>query len=121
MHTIIRTWRGFVATASAAVLALILATTGLTSDAAGASTPSPTLPQVPSAVAAAQWLTGQMTSGGYIAGSVSETVNTLLALAAANVNLPLAQDRAGLRGAERRRPTSRWTAPTVPDSCPSSS
>jgi hypothetical protein len=91
MHSIIHTWRGFVATASAGVLALILATTGLTSNAAGGSTPSPTLPQVPSAVAAAQWLTGQMTSGGYISGSVSETVSTLLALAAANVNLPLAQ------------------------------
>jgi hypothetical protein len=99
MHTIIRTWRVLLATASAAALALTLATTGLSPDVAGAGTPSPTLPQVPVAIGAAQWLAGQLTSGGYISGSVSETVNTLLALAAANVDLPLA--RTGLAYVEQ--------------------
>ncbi len=97
MHTILRSWRGFLAAASTAALAMILVTSGTTVDAQAAGAPPPALPQVPAATAAAQWLVTQLTSGGYIAGStpgtanLSETINTLLALAAAHVDLPLAR------------------------------
>ena len=96
MHTILRSWRGFLAAASTAALALILVTSGATTNAEAASGTAPALPQVPVAIGAAQWLVSQLTSGGYIAGTtpgtanLSETVNTLLALGAANVDLPVA-------------------------------
>jgi hypothetical protein len=66
--------------------------------AGAATTPTlPKLPQIGVAQQAAQWLSGQFTSGDFIAGSTSstpdysETVNSILALAAANVDLPLAK------------------------------
>ncbi len=86
------------ATAAAAVLLVTLALP--LTDPAGASTASAFLPQVPVARASAQWLAQKLTTGGYIPGSTpgtanySGTVNTLLALAAANVDL--SQARTGL-------------------------
>jgi hypothetical protein len=83
------------ATAAAAAL-LVTLVVPLTAPAGAGTTPA-ALPQVPAARAAAQWLTQKLTTGGYIPGSTpgtanySETVNTLLALAAANVDLPLAR------------------------------
>jgi hypothetical protein len=64
---------------------------------AGAAGGLPILPQVPSAQAAARWIAGQLTPQGFIPTStpgvanLSGTVNSLLALAAANVDLPLAR------------------------------
>ncbi len=84
---------GPVAAATALLVVLTISLSGV----ADAGTTSPTLPQVPAAKAAAQWLSQQLNSGGYIPGSTpgtanySETVNTLLALAAANVDLPPAR------------------------------
>ena len=86
------------ATAAAAALLVTLALP--LTDPAGASTASAFLPQVPVARASAQWLSQKLSTGGYIPGSTpgtanySGTVNTLLALAAANVDL--SQARTGL-------------------------
>ncbi len=97
MHTVLRSWRSLSGATSAAMLALIVATIGPSVSPATASGPLPTLPQVPVAIGAAKWLSQQLTPGGYIAGTtpgsanLSETVNTLLALAAANAYLPLAR------------------------------
>jgi hypothetical protein len=102
MHTVLRTWRIFVAAASTAVLVLVVATVGMTAPAGAAgtaatTTAAATLPQVPVAAAAATWLASKLTPGGFITGTspgtaeYSETVNSLLALAAANVDLPLAR------------------------------
>ncbi|MBV8462104.1 MAG: terpene cyclase/mutase family protein, partial [Acidimicrobiales bacterium] len=80
-----------------AAVALVLAVAGPSTVAGGATAPVPALPQVPVASGAAQWLGGQLTAGGFIPGStpgsanLSDTVNALLALAAANVDLPLAR------------------------------
>jgi hypothetical protein len=93
MHTIRRLLTG--TTVVAATLLAMLAVTP-SGRAAAASPGSATLPQVSVAKTAAQWLGGKLTSGGYIPGAtpgtanLSETVNSLLALAAANVDLPLA-------------------------------
>ena len=97
MHTVIRTWRGILAAASTAFLGIVLASAGLGPGVSAASTPMVTLPQAPAAIGAARWLAGQLTPGGYIPGNspgtanYSATVNTLLALAAANVSPALAQ------------------------------
>ncbi len=97
MHTVVRRWRGFVSQASTSALAIVLITVALGASPGAASSPPPTLPQVPVAIGAAQWLASKLTAGGYIPGSspgtanYSETVNTLLALAAANVNPALAR------------------------------
>ena len=78
------------------VTLLVALTLPLTGVADASATPS-TLAQVPAAKAAAQWLSQQLSPGGFIPGStpgtadLSGTVNTLLALAAANVDLPLAR------------------------------
>jgi hypothetical protein len=67
----------------------------------GASTASPILPQVPAAQAAAQWIAQQLTPQGYIPTSTpgspnfSGTVASVLALAAANVDLPAARTALG--------------------------
>jgi hypothetical protein len=93
MHTIRRLLTGATAAAAALLIALAFPASGP----AGAASGSATLPQVFAAKAAAQWLSGKLTTQGYIPGSTpgtaeySETVNTLLALAAANVDLPLAR------------------------------
>ncbi|HXZ61210.1 MAG TPA: hypothetical protein VEG62_00610, partial [Acidimicrobiales bacterium] len=84
--------RGFVASVA---LVVVTGTLGAGIATAGAVSPT-TVPQVNSARAAAQWLAGQFTSSGYIANisgspNYSSTVNGLLALAAANVDLPLAR------------------------------
>ncbi len=92
----IRTSRLLSGAAAAAAALLVTAAAPLTGP-AGAGIAPAVLPQVPAARAAAQWLTGKLTTGGYIPGSTpgtanySETVNTLLALAAANVDLPVAR------------------------------
>jgi hypothetical protein len=101
MRTVLRTWRSLLAATSTAVFALVVATTGLVMSETAASGSLPTVPQVPVAIGAAKWLTSQLTPGGYVAGAtpgsanLSETVNTLLALAAANVNLTLARSGLG--------------------------
>jgi hypothetical protein len=96
VHTVIRLFRGTTVTLSAAALALVGVVSSLSvGSSAGAATPA--LPQVSVAKTAAQWLAGQLSSGGFIPGTTpgtanySETVNTLLALGAANVDLPLAR------------------------------
>jgi hypothetical protein len=98
MQTVLRPLRSFLVAASTALLALVTAAFGTTAGVGASSPPPPpALPQIPVAVGAAQWLAGKMTPGGYIPGAspgtanYSETVNTLLALAAANVDLPLAR------------------------------
>jgi hypothetical protein len=97
MQTVIRTWRTLLVAVSTVFFAAAIATLGTTVGADGSSPPSPALPQVPLAIRSAQWLTGKLTPGGYIPGgspgtaNYSETVNTLLALGAANVNLALAR------------------------------
>ena len=98
MQTVLRPLRSLLVAAPTALLALVTAIFGTTASVAVSSSPGPpTLPQIPVAVGAAQWLAGKLTPGGYIPGAspgtanYSETVNTLLALAAANVNLPLAR------------------------------
>jgi hypothetical protein len=64
---------------------------------AAAAAASPVLPQVPVAQAAAQWVARQLTPQGYIPTStpgvanLSGTVDSVLALAATNVDLPLAR------------------------------
>jgi hypothetical protein len=93
MNPVTRRLSGAAAAAAALLVTLALPLTG----SAHAATGSTVLPQVPVARAAAQWLTQKLTPAGYIPGSspgtaeYSETVNTLLALAAANVDLPLAR------------------------------
>jgi hypothetical protein len=97
MYAILRSWRDLLVTAATALLALGVATFGATTSVGASSSPPPALPQIPVAVGAAHWLAGKLTPGGYIPGNapgtanLSETVNTLLALAAANVDLPLAR------------------------------
>jgi hypothetical protein len=97
MRTGLHTWRSLLVAASTAFVALAIAILGVPPVGAGSSPPSPALPQVPVAIGAAQWLAGKLTPGGYIPGAspgtanYSETVNTLLALGAANVNLALAR------------------------------
>jgi hypothetical protein len=64
---------------------------------AGAAAASPILPQVPAAQGAAQWVAAQLTPQGYIptttpgTANLSGTVASVLALAAANVDIPLAR------------------------------
>jgi hypothetical protein len=93
MHTIRRLLTGATAAAATLLVALAIPPSGP----AGAAATAATLPQVTAAKAAAQWLAGQMTSQGYIPGAspgtaeLSETVSAVQALAAANVNLPLAR------------------------------
>jgi hypothetical protein len=102
MHTVLRTLRGASTVALAALLgtvALVAAAPALPAGASGSGA-LPALPQVPAAQGTAAWLAGQLTPGGYIPGSspgsadLSGTVNTVLALAAANTDLPAA--RSGL-------------------------
>ena len=98
MSTVLRITRGLVASA-ATTLVIVLATLTAGVGPAGAAG-ALTVPQVPVARAAAQWLAGQLTPQGYIPSTTpgtaeySETVSSLLALAASRVDLPLA--RAGL-------------------------
>src|SRR5580658_4770262 len=103
MHIVRRTRRGVSACALGAALgaALSLGSVALGSGStAGAAAPSPQLPQVGAAQAAAQWLAGQLTPGGYIVtpGSspatpdLSATANAVLALEAANVDLGVAKN-----------------------------
>ena len=85
-----------VAVAAAVPLLLGLAPTAT---AGAVTTPSsPTLPQVPVARSAAQWLANQLTPQGYFPNapgstvpSLDSTANTILALTAANVDLPGAE------------------------------
>ena len=95
MHTIRRLCTGATLVAATFLAALSVPPSG---SAAAASPGSATVPQVSVAKGAAEWLAGKMTSQGYIpnaspppAADLSSTVNTILALAAANVALPLAR------------------------------
>jgi len=75
------------------------------SGSAGATVPpaaGPELPQVVAARQAGQWLAGQLTSRGFVPStlggseaSLSSTAQTILALSAANVDLPGAQQALG--------------------------
>ena len=88
MHIVRRTLMG----ASAVGLATMLATAAMTSLAApaGATSVQPQIPQFAAAQAAAAWLVGQQASDGSIGGSLSATVNGVLALAAAHVDVQAA-------------------------------
>jgi hypothetical protein len=95
MQIIRRTFRGAFPVGLVAALAGG-ALTALLSAGAGASTP-PGAVQVPAAQAAAQWLSTQLTPQGYVTDTpngpadLSATVNTVLALEGANVNLAKAK------------------------------
>jgi hypothetical protein len=99
MHTTRRIVRGIGAALSAAALGLFLlvSSVAVLGPTPGAGAATPTLPQVPVATTAAQWLAHQLTPGGFIAGSTpgtadySGTVNSLLALAASNTDVAAAQ------------------------------
>ena len=97
MHTVLRTVRAFVVAASAALLLLVAAAVGAPVSSGAATSSTPMLPQVSAATGAATWLATQLTPSGFVSGTTpgtvdySGTVNTLLALAAANVDLPLAR------------------------------
>jgi len=76
-----------------ALTALILVGgAGVISDSAGAATTNPQLPQATSAITAAQWIAGQLTSGGTIddvtpgTPDLSATANAVLTLAATGVD-----------------------------------
>jgi hypothetical protein len=88
VHIVRRTLMGV----SAVGLATTLATATMTGFAASASaTPvQPQIPQVAVAESAATWVAGQQASNGSIGGSLSATVNAILALAAAHVDMPAA-------------------------------
>jgi hypothetical protein len=88
VHIVRRTMMG----ASAVGLAAVLTFATLTSLAApaGASSVQPQIPQFAVARSAAAWLAGQQAPNGSIGGSLSTTVNAILALAAAHVDVPAA-------------------------------
>jgi len=98
--------RPLAATAVAASLTLLVAVAPLSSAGAAGQRTAPInagqLPQLTAARQAAQWLAGQFTAQGYIPTSpgsnqanFSATAQSLLALSAANVDLPLAQSALG--------------------------
>ncbi len=93
MHII----RRHLVSASALGMLIILSSIGAAWSAPAASATAPTLPQTAAAQSAASWLGRQFTPGGFIplSGSntpdYSTTVNSLLALAAANVDATTAQ------------------------------
>ncbi len=93
MHCTRRLVTGGVAVAAS----LLLIVAAPLSNAAGAAPAPPILPQVSAAQSAAQWIAGQLTPQGYFPTStpgtanLSATVGSVLALAAANVDLPLAR------------------------------
>jgi hypothetical protein len=84
VHIIRRTLMG----ASAIGLATLLSATAMTSFAApaGAASVPPQIPQVAAAQSAAAWIAGQQAANGSVGGSLSTTVNAILALAAAHVD-----------------------------------
>jgi len=89
-----RTRRHFTGGMAFAAGLLFMVATPLTAP-ADAATPSPVLPQVPVAQAAAQWLAAKVNAQGYIpntasppSADLSGTANTVLALGSANVDLP---------------------------------
>ena len=94
--------RRFIAATMAVPLALLIGTAAADGGTAGAATASPQLPQLPAARSAAQWLGGQINAQGFIPttpGSskptLSGTAQAVLALAAANVDLPAARGALG--------------------------
>ena len=89
VHILRRTLLG----ASAVGLATLLAATTMTSFAApaGAASVQPQIPQFAAAQSAATWIAGQQAADGSIGGSLSTTVNAILALAAAHVDTAGAQ------------------------------
>ena len=84
MHILRRTLMG----ASAVGLATLLSAATMTSFAApaGAASVQPQIPQFAAAQSAATWVAGQQAANGSIGGSLSTTVNAILALAAAHVD-----------------------------------
>jgi hypothetical protein len=89
VHIIRRTLMG----ASAIGLATLLTSAMLTSFAppAGAASVPLQIPQFAAAQSAASWIAGQQAADGSIGGSLSTTVNAILALAAAHVDPAAAQ------------------------------
>ena len=88
VHILRRTLMG----ASAVGLATLLSA-AMTSSAtpAGAASVPPQIPQFAAAQSAATWVAGQQAANGSIGGSLSTTVNAILALAAAHVDTAGAQ------------------------------
>ena len=89
MHIIRRTLLG----ASTVGLAALLSAATVSSFAvpAGAASVQPQIPQFAVAQSAAAWIAGQQAANGSIGGSLSTTVNAILALAAAHVDTSGAQ------------------------------
>ncbi len=89
VHILRRTLMG----ASAVGLATLLSAATMTSFAvpAGAASVQPQIPQFAAAQSAATWVAGQQAADGSIGGSISNTVNGILALAAAHVDTAGAQ------------------------------
>ncbi len=94
MHIVRRILRG---ASSAAVAALVASATvsSLATPASAAPSTAPQIPQFAAAQSAAQWVAGQQTATGpdkgSIGGSLSTTVNAILALTAAHVDAAGAQ------------------------------
>jgi len=88
VHIIRRTLMG----ASVVGLAAMLIAATMTSFAApaGAAPAQPQIPQFAAARSAATWVAGQQAPNGSIGGSLSNTVDAILALAAAHVDIPAA-------------------------------
>jgi hypothetical protein len=84
VHILRRTLMG----ASAVGLATLLSAATMTSFAApaGAASAQPQIPQFAAAQSAATWIAGQQAANGSIGGSLSTTVNAILALAGAHVD-----------------------------------
>ena len=89
MHIIRRTLLG----ASTIGLAALLSAAAVTSFAvpAGAASVQPQIPQFAVAQAAAAWIAGQQAANGSIGGSLSDTVDAILALAASHADPAVAQ------------------------------
>jgi hypothetical protein len=95
MHPVHRTLRSATVATAAAALALVIGFAGL-NPAGAAAGAVPKLPQTTVAQGAANWLVGQFNASSYIPtgtpgqANLSSTLNSVIALAAANVDLPLA-------------------------------
>ena len=87
---------------------------------AGAASVQPQIPQFAAAQSAATWVAGQQAADGSIGGSLSTTVNAILALAAAHVDTAAAPGGVDLHGGQRQhlhhrvdqKPTVRASSPT---------
>ena len=94
MHIIRRTLLGVSTVGLAALLSGATVSSLATPAGAASATPPPQIPQFAMAQSAATWVAGQQAANGSIGGSLSNTVNAILALAATHVDS--AADQAAL-------------------------